>query len=91
MADPLATLIALRASLPRLRQPRRQREAPENDSQGHQDYTAVLEKAGEQGLDEPAVLAKVINQKSWADFEKLGGNAEIAQKRLDAWVEKNKA
>ena len=66
-------------------------EAPENGSGGHQDYTAVLEEAREHDLDEREVLEKVINQKSWADFEKLGGNAEIAQKRLDAWVEKEKA
>ena len=68
-----------------------QEEAPETGSGDDQDgslYAAVLAEASERGLDKEAFLEKVINQKSWADFEKLGGNAEIAQKRLDAWVEK---
>ena len=70
-----------------------QEEAPETGSQDQQDgspYAAVPEKASGHGLDEDAFLEKVINQKNWADFEKLGGNPDIADKRLAAWVEKEK-
>jgi len=49
-------------------------------------YDSVLEKAGEYGLDEEALLDTVIRLKSWKAFEDLGGTPDIAAKRLKDWI-----
>ena len=61
------------------------------DSPEASPYDAVVAEAAKYGLDEAAFMAIVVGQKTWVEFENLGGTPAIAQKRLDSWERRQRA